>query len=267
MRGELRALKQHILQLEVEAGGVRHTALRRQFNAKLGEKRREALRAQNLVGGGGEELSITKEEYNGFETPDTELTTPDHVLDHHDMKVLGHHDRKAVMCARNYLLHDTKVPSTQQKPNLTYLIHIEGYDKNIKAQRTAIYADTEYLMKLRRKPEDRKPEDSVLKTYQDELEEMLGLEHESHGDSLQKYVLELVERVRENNKKTFEEVKGEVLRHNPPPPPKSRKQKPRHTGYADANPKMIEARAVYEQTNERMAEIVDEIDGYDIVYR
>ena len=55
MRGELRALKQHILQLEVEAGGVRHTALRRQFNAKLGEKRREALRAQNLVGGGGEE--------------------------------------------------------------------------------------------------------------------------------------------------------------------------------------------------------------------
>ena len=55
MRGELRALKQHILQLEVEAGGVRHTALRREFNAKLGEKRREALRAQNLVGGGGED--------------------------------------------------------------------------------------------------------------------------------------------------------------------------------------------------------------------
>ena len=115
------------------------------------------------------------------------------------MKVLDHHDSKAVMCARNYLLHDdTKVPSTQQKPNLTYLIHIEGYDKNIKAQRTTKYADTEYVMKLQRKPED-----SVLKTYQDELEEMLGLEHESHGDSLQKYVLELVERVRENNNETF----------------------------------------------------------------
>ena len=58
-----------------------------------------------------------------------------------------------------------------------------------------------------------------------------------------------------------------MLRHNPPPPPKSRMKSGRRTGHADADPQMIEARAVYEQTNERMAEIIDEIDGYDIVYR
>ena len=84
-------------------------------------------------------------------------------------------------------------------------------------------------------------------------------------EALEKIKLEKVEKEEWEEKE--EEVKGEVLRHNPPPPPKSRKKKPRHTGHADADPQMIEARAVYEQTNERMAEIIDEIDGYDIVYR
>ena len=59
MRGELRALKQHILQLEVEAGGVRHTALRREFNAKLSSQSRATARLPHLSGGGGREITLT----------------------------------------------------------------------------------------------------------------------------------------------------------------------------------------------------------------
>ena len=96
---------------------ARDTALRGGFKAKLGEKRREALRAQNLIGVGREhnkealkekyklrkmkadnERHISQGEYNTFHTPYTKKLKTRGIPDYH---VLNKAELKAVMCARN----------------------------------------------------------------------------------------------------------------------------------------------------------------------
>ena len=99
------------------------------------------MRAQNLVGGGGEEgkqdserkkqeeaeqakreleVEITSDEYKSFDESYTEILkiqsigsdTPDHILEQDDFK--------AVMFVRNQLLHgEIEVPSIEEQPNVT----------------------------------------------------------------------------------------------------------------------------------------------------